>query len=113
MTVEKEKVKDSELKSEVSQDIPKGSDEEPKIGVYVCHCGHNIAGTVDVAKVAEYAGTLPDVAEAKHYMFMCSKPGVQLIKDDIKEKGINRTVVHHVQKTNMAKHLREQLKRWD
>jgi heterodisulfide reductase subunit A len=93
MTVEKEKVKDSELKPEVSQDNQNGSEEEPKIGVYVCHCGHNIAGTVDVAKVAEYAGTLPNVVEAKHYMFMCSKPGVQLIKDDIEEKGINRTVV--------------------
>ena len=93
MTVEKEKVKDSELKPEINQDNQNGSEEEPKIGVYVCHCGHNIAGTVDVAKVAEYAGTLPNVVEAKHYMFMCSKPGVQLIKDDIEEKGINRTVV--------------------
>lgn len=86
-------VEDSELKPEVNQDSKMGSEEEPKIGVYVCHCGHNIAGTVDVAKVAEYAGTLPNVVEAKHYMFMCSKPGVQLIKDDIEEKGINRTVV--------------------
>jgi len=86
-------VEDSELKPEVNQDSKMGSEEEPKIGVYICHCGHNIAGTVDVAKVAEYAGTLPNVVEAKHYMFMCSKPGVQLIKDDIEEKGINRTVV--------------------
>lgn len=86
-------VEDSEMKSEVNQDNQNDSEEEPKIGVYVCHCGHNIAGTVDVAKLAEYAGTLPNVVEAKHYMFMCSKPGVQLIKDDIEEKGINRTVV--------------------
>ena len=86
-------VEEPEMKPEVNQDNQNGSEEEPKIGVYVCHCGHNIAGTVDVAKVAEYAGTLPDVVEAKHYMFMCSKPGVQLIKDDIEEKGINRTVV--------------------
>ena len=86
-------VEDSESKLEVNQDSPEESEEETKIGVYVCHCGHNIAGTVDVAKVAEFAGTLPNVVEAKHYMFMCSKPGVQLIKDDIEEKGINRTVV--------------------
>jgi len=86
-------VEDSELKPEVKQDNQNDSEEETKIGVYVCHCGHNIAGTVDVAKVAEFAGTLPNVVEAKHYMFMCSKPGVQLIKDDIEEKGINRTVV--------------------
>jgi len=86
-------VEDSESKPEVNQEKQNGSEEETKIGVYVCHCGHNIAGTVDVAKVAEFAGTLPNVVEAKHYMFMCSKPGVQLIKDDIEEKGINRTVV--------------------
>jgi heterodisulfide reductase subunit A len=86
-------VEDSESKPEVNQEKHNGSEEETKIGVYVCHCGHNIAGTVDVAKVAEFAGTLPNVVEAKHYMFMCSKPGVQLIKDDIEEKGINRTVV--------------------
>ncbi len=103
MTVEKEKVKDSELSPEVGQESPKRSDEEPKIGVYVCHCGHNIAGTVDVAEVAKYAGTLPDVAEAKHYMFMCSKPGVQLIKDDIEQKGINRTVVASCSKNQHGK----------
>ncbi|MFX1600318.1 MAG: 4Fe-4S binding protein [Promethearchaeota archaeon] len=67
--------------------------DEPQIGVFVCHCGHNIAGTVDVAKVAEYASTLPNVVKAEHYMFMCSKPGVQMVKDSIKELGVNRTVV--------------------
>ena len=62
------------------------SEEEPRIGVYICHCGHNIAGTVDVADVAEFASNLPNVVEAKHYMFMCSKQGVQLLKDAIKEE---------------------------
>jgi len=66
---------------------------EPKIGVYVCHCGTNIAGTVDVAAVADFAATLPNVAVARHYMYMCSDPGQDLIRKDIKEMGLNRVVV--------------------
>jgi len=66
---------------------------EPKIGVYVCHCGANIAGTVDVAKVIEYAKGLPAVAVARDYKFMCSDPGQDIIKNDIKEQGLNRVVV--------------------
>lgn len=67
--------------------------EEPKIGVYVCHCGTNIAGTVDVEEVAKYAGTLPNVVVSRDYRYMCSDPGQDLIKNDIKELGINRVVV--------------------
>jgi heterodisulfide reductase subunit A len=66
---------------------------EPKIGVYVCHCGTNIAGTVDVEAVAEFAGKLPFVAIARNYMYMCSDPGQDLIRQDIKELGLNRVVV--------------------
>jgi heterodisulfide reductase subunit A len=66
---------------------------EPKIGVYVCHCGSNIAGTVDVGKVTEFAKNLPLVAVARDYKFMCSDPGQELIKNDIKELGLNRVVV--------------------
>jgi heterodisulfide reductase subunit A len=66
---------------------------EPKIGVYVCHCGANIAGTVDVMQVVEYAKILPSVALARDYKFMCSDPGQDLIKNDIKEQGLNRVVV--------------------
>ncbi len=66
---------------------------EPKIGVYVCHCGTNIAGTVDVEAVAEFAQSLPFVTIARHYMYMCSDPGQDLIRQDIKELGINRVVV--------------------
>ncbi len=66
---------------------------EPKIGVYVCHCGANIAGTVDVAQVVEYARDLPSVAIVQDYKFMCSDPGQDLIKNDIKEHGLNRIVV--------------------
>ncbi len=66
---------------------------EPKIGVYVCHCGANIAGTVDVAQVTEYAKGLPSVVVARDYKFMCSDPGQDLIRNDIKEQGLNRVVV--------------------
>ncbi len=64
-----------------------------KIGVYVCECGVNIAATVDVEKVAEYAKTLPNVAVSRFYRYMCSDPGQELIKKDIKELKLDRVVV--------------------
>jgi heterodisulfide reductase subunit A len=64
-----------------------------KIGVYVCHCGSNIAGRVDVAQVSEWAAKLPGVAIARNYEFMCSQVGQELIKDDIREQGLDRVVV--------------------
>ena len=66
---------------------------EPKIGVYVCHCGSNIAGTVDCAQVTEFARGLPSVAIARDYKFVCSDPGQDIIRNDIKEQGLNRIVV--------------------
>jgi len=66
---------------------------EPKIGVYICHCGSNIAGVVDCTKVAEYARSLTSVAVARDYKYMCSDPGQNLIKEDIKSLGLNRVVV--------------------
>jgi heterodisulfide reductase subunit A len=64
-----------------------------RVGVYICHCGSNIAGTVDVLDVAAYAATLPNVAVAREYKYMCSSTGQDLIKRDIEELGINRVVV--------------------
>jgi heterodisulfide reductase subunit A len=64
-----------------------------KTGVYVCHCGTNIAATVDVGAVAEYASGLEGVTIARDYTYMCSDPGQDLIKQDIKELGLNRVVV--------------------
>ena len=66
---------------------------EPKIGVYICHCGTNIAPTVDVEAVAEFARQLPFVTVARTYKYMCSDPGQELIRQDIKEQGLNRVVV--------------------
>ncbi len=68
-------------------------EEEPRIGVYVCHCGINIAKTVDVEKVRDYAATLPNVVLARDYIYMCSDPGQGLIKNDIKAGKINRVIV--------------------
>lgn len=65
----------------------------PKIGVYICHCGTNIAAMVDVEDVTKYAATLENVKVARHYAYMCSDPGQALIKDDIREEDLNRVVV--------------------
>lgn len=66
---------------------------EPRIGVFVCHCGSNIEGVVDTAEVAKFAQNLPGVIIARDYKFMCSDPGQELIKKDIRELGVNRVVV--------------------
>ena len=66
---------------------------EPKIGVYICHCGTNIAGKVNIEELVKYASTLPYVTVAKDYKFMCSDPGQNLIVEDIKERKLNRVVV--------------------
>jgi heterodisulfide reductase subunit A len=64
-----------------------------RIGVYICHCGTNIAGMVDVEAVAEHAASLGNVTVARHYAYMCSDPGQALIKDDIRNEGLDRVVV--------------------
>jgi len=64
-----------------------------KVGVYVCHCGTNIAKTVDVEEVARWAGTQDNVEVARDNKFMCSSLGQELIEEDIKEKGLTRVVV--------------------
>jgi heterodisulfide reductase subunit A len=72
------------------------TENEIRIGVYVCHCGSNIAGTVDVAEVARWAGESlrhRGVVVAREYKFMCSSPGQELVTDDIKNLGLNRIVV--------------------
>ncbi len=66
---------------------------EPRIGVYICHCGNNIAGTVDVEEVARFAQGLEAVVVARAYRFMCSDPGQEMIRKDIREYGLNRVVV--------------------
>jgi heterodisulfide reductase subunit A len=64
-----------------------------RIGVYVCHCGTNIAGKIPVEEIAEYAKDLPGVIVSKEYRFMCSEPGQELIRKDIQDNHLNRVVV--------------------
>jgi heterodisulfide reductase subunit A len=65
-----------------------------KIGIYICHCGSNIAGTVDVEEVARWAGkNIQDVVVSRDYKFMCSSLGQSLIEEDIKKEGLTRIVV--------------------
>jgi len=64
-----------------------------RIGVFVCHCGTNIGGTVDVERVAEEMGKYPGVAFATDYKYMCSDPGQNLIKEAIREHGLDGVVV--------------------
>ncbi len=69
------------------------SGEEPKIGVFVCHCGANISSVVDVPATVEYALTLPDVVYAKQQLFSCATNSATEITDLAKEKGLNRVVI--------------------
>jgi heterodisulfide reductase subunit A len=67
--------------------------EKPRIGVFICHCGSNIGGFVDVKAVTEYASTLPDVAYATDNLYTCAEDGLNNIKESIKEHNLNRVVV--------------------
>ncbi len=67
--------------------------EEPKVGVFVCHCGANIGRVVNVPEVVEYASKLPHVVHAQEQLFSCSTDSAKQITDVIKEKGLNRVIV--------------------
>ena len=69
------------------------SDEEPRIGVFVCRCGRNIGGIVDVPAVVEYVRTLPDVTFADENLYTCSQDSLVMIKEKIIENRLNRVVV--------------------
>ncbi len=69
------------------------SQEEPRIGVFVCHCGANIGRIVDVPSAVEYALTLPNVVYAQEQLFSCATNSAKEITDMTKEKGLNRVVV--------------------
>ncbi|UCE29814.1 MAG: hydrogenase iron-sulfur subunit [Candidatus Bathyarchaeota archaeon] len=67
--------------------------EEPRVGVFVCHCGLNIAGVIDVEELTEYAKTLPNVVVAIRNRYTCADPGQEEIRKAIKENELNRVVV--------------------
>jgi len=67
--------------------------EKPRIGVFVCHCGSNIGGFVDVPSVAKYAETLPDVVYATDNLYTCAEDGLTAIREGIRKHNLNRVVV--------------------
>ena len=68
-------------------------EDEPRIGVYVCHCGSNIAGVIPPDQVVDFAGNLPGVVHAAETMYACADSGQRLIKEDIKKHGLNGVVL--------------------
>ena len=82
--------------SEIKVELPEPVDirgEPTRIGVFVCRCGINIASTVNVADVVEYASTLPKVAHAQEFLFACSNDSQKTISQIIKDKNLNRVNV--------------------
>jgi heterodisulfide reductase subunit A len=67
--------------------------EELRIGVFICHCGLNIAGTLDITELVEYAKTIPDVVYVKENRYTCADPGQEEIRKGIKDFKLNRVVV--------------------
>lgn len=86
------------------------SEEEPKIGVFVCRCGANIGSVVDVPSVVEYASTLPNVAHAQEQLFSCATSYIQEIIDVVQEKELNRVVVAACTPLNLEPTFRDTLR---
>lgn len=68
-------------------------EEELRIGVYICHCGSNIAGVIDTEEVADFASQLPGVVRSTDTLYACADSGQRLIKEDIKKYNLNRVVI--------------------
>ena len=66
---------------------------DPRIGVFVCHCGENIARTVQVQEVVDFAKDIPGAAVTEDYPYLCSAPGQQMVMDAISEHGLDRVVI--------------------
>jgi len=81
------------MEAQALPNAPEHTKERPRVGVYVCHCGLNIAQTVDCQQVAQSAGELDNVVVSEDIGYACSEPGQQQIKDDIEEHGLNRVVM--------------------
>ncbi|MEM4734855.1 MAG: hydrogenase iron-sulfur subunit [Candidatus Thorarchaeota archaeon] len=82
-----------ERSEEITEEEFRSAAGEPRIGVFVCSCGVNIAGTVDVSEVTRYATTLPNVVHAQNLLYSCSSDAQTVIKDAIKEHKLNRVIV--------------------
>ena len=81
------------MEGSISMSEKKIEAEEPRIGVFICHCGLNIAGVLDIKELVEYAKTLPNVVYVKDNRYTCADPGQEEIRKGIKEHNLNRVVV--------------------
>ena len=73
--------------------MPENNDQDIRIGVFICHCGSNIAGYLDIKALSDYAQTLPNVTFVQRNLYSCSEGGINEIKNGIKEQNLNRVVV--------------------
>ncbi len=64
-----------------------------KTGIFICHCGHNIKHTVDVKKLSEYFKNIPNVTVSQDYVFVCSEPGQDMIREAIEKEGLDRVII--------------------
>jgi len=88
-----EHLKGQQMKKEVEKVEPIKVDGKPRIGVFVCHCGTNIGGVINVEEMEQYAKSLPGVVHVVRDLFMCSDGTQRLMADHIKEHNLNRVVV--------------------
>ena len=86
------------------------SGEEPRVGIFVCHCGANIGRVVDVPHVVEFCKTLPYVVHAQEQLFSCSTSSAQEITDVIKEKNLNRVIVAACSPRNLEATFKDSLR---
>lgn len=77
----------------VDKELSENNEEELRVGVYICHCGTNIAGVIDPKEVVEFASNLPGVVRSTDTLYACADSGQRLIKEDIKKYNLNRVVV--------------------
>ncbi len=77
----------------VDKELDRNKKEELRVGVYICHCGTNIAGVIDPKEVVEFASQLPGVVRSTDTLYACADSGQRLIKEDIKKYNLNRVVV--------------------
>jgi heterodisulfide reductase subunit A len=85
-----ESCKQAPVQPQVERDL---SQEEPRIGVFLCHCGVNISNVVNMNELAEYAGKLPNVVLVEHFLYACSRHSRSKIAEKIREQGLNRIVI--------------------
>jgi heterodisulfide reductase subunit A len=91
--VKQEAPAQQETKKQVPAPTGSTTKQEPRVGVFICHCGTNIAGSMDITTVQDYAKTIPGVAYVDNYQYMCSTPGQGKIDKAIKEHKLTGIVV--------------------